>query len=235
MAELGPQLQTLITRPDNRELIRDQIAAILKVEIDGQRQRAESMGLESEPYLVRVFTERSEPWASFSEERKQPIVSVWADNSTFDKGSSNVVSRQRCTGTFHVDIYGFGVSEDSERGHIPADLMAVKECERTLRLARQILMSGFYTYLGFAQERYLPAGSEQVVHGRWLSSITSFQPEMEARPVERVAACRLDLEVTYNEFATEYVGHPLEILALTMERSPEGELISLQYDLSGST
>lgn len=235
MAVLGPQLQTLLERPDNREIIRDQIAAILKVELDGQRQRAEGQGLDSEPYLVRVFTERSEPWAAFSAERKQPIICVWADNSTFDKGTSNVVSRQRCTGTFHVDCYGFGVSEDSELGHIPADLMAVRESERTLRWARQILMSGFYTYLGFPQERYLPQGSEQVVHGRWLSTITSFQPEMEARPVERVIANRLDLEVTFNEFATEYQGQPLEILALTMEKSPEGELLSLQYDLSGST
>lgn len=231
---LTPQLQSLITRPDNRELIRDQIAAIIKIELEGQRQMAEGHGLDSSPYRARVFVERADPWSAIDKANRTPIVSVWAENATFEKGASNVVSTQRCTGTFHIDVYGFGVSEDSQRGHTPADLMASLEAERMARNVRQILMSGFYAYLGFPQLRELPTG-EQIVFGRWLSTITSFQPEMETRPVERVLAIRLDLEVSYNEFASEYQGPPLEIITLSMTKSPDGEieLAGAQLDTSG--
>lgn len=233
---LTPQLQSLIDKLDNRELVRDQVAAIIKVESDAQVRLAPPLG--RDPYLwqLRVFTERSSPWAAFSDtpDGKRPIVNVWAESSTFEKPRSNVISSQTAVGTVHVDCYGFGVAEETIGGHDAADLVAAREAERSVRLCRNILMSGFYTYLGFPQQKFLPEGKKQVCFGRWVSSITSFQPVSSERPVERVAAIRLDLEVTYEEHGPEYIGQPLEILAVSLTKTPDGEWIAPQYNLAGS-
>lgn len=229
---LVAQIQQLIDKKDNRELVRDQIAAILKVESEQQQVLATAASRDPNLWKLRVYTERSDPWSAFSDEpsRRIPIINVWIENSNFEKGGSDPIRHQKSVGTFHIDCLGFGVSEKNDNGsHTAADKLAVSEAERAVRLARNILMSSYYTYLGFPQGKYLPPGSEQVVWSRFPASITAYQPSPSERPVERVAAIRLDLEVTYSEFSPQYVGQELELISSTLVRSPDGEWLTSLY------
>jgi hypothetical protein len=225
------QLQRLIDKRDSFELVRDKVAVILLEESDEQQRLALSEGLDPEQWKLRVFSETSTPWTSFQESEgpQTPIVNVWFETMNFVKAGSNPISRQNGVATIHVDCYGFGFSKGTDEGHTPSDAMAAEEAARAVRLVRNILMSGFYTYLGFPQGVDLPEGELQVVRGRWPTGITAFQPAQEERPVERVAAMRLDLEVSLNEFGPEYEGEELETTTLAFTRSPTGEWFAATY------
>src|SRR3954470_11247609 len=104
------QITELIDRADNSERVRDQIAAILLVEQQNQQALATLAGKDPEQWRLRIFSERSNPWEVFRDQDAEdfdtaPIVNVTFDNSTFDMASSNIVERQKATGTFNVDCY----------------------------------------------------------------------------------------------------------------------------------
>lgn len=225
------QIQNLIDKQDNRELVRDQIAAILKAESNQQRVLALAASKDESLWKLRVYSEKNEPWSAFSDTKRSPLVNVWVENSNFDKAGSDPIHHQKSVSTFHVDCYGYGITQDTLTGHAAADRMAVLEAERAVRLCRNILMSSYYTYLGFPQGAFLTGDQKQVVWSRWSSSVTSFQPAQTDHPVERVAAIRLDLEVTYSEYSPQYQGEPLEILALSLTKDSGGEWFSSDFNL----
>jgi hypothetical protein len=206
------QILELITKVDNFEIIRDQIAAILTVELANQKTLS---GGVPQPL---VFVERSNPWGQFIEaaEVMPPIINVWFDSETFDESTSNVVERQTTAGIFNIDCYGAAVSlDDPAGGHQPADLAAALEAQRTGRLARNILMAGVYTYLGL----------RGLVGKRFPQSLSMFQPQLDNRAVQRVVGARLALQVHFNEFSPQYVGVELETLMIDVLRQETGQLL----------
>ncbi len=227
---LVAQIQELIDKDDNRSLVRDQIAAILKVESTQQRALAVAASKDPELWRLRVYSEKSDPWAAFSDSAKSPIVNVSVENSDFDKAGSDPVHHQKSTSTYHIDCYGFGITEGNDTGHSAADKNAISEAERAVKLCRNILMSSYYTYLGFPQGAFLPPGQKQVVWSRWPTGITSFSPSQTDRPVARVAVVQLNLEVTYSEFSPQYVAQPLEILALALTKTDDGEWLEAEWN-----
>jgi hypothetical protein len=228
---MAAQLQTLINKRDSFELVRAKLATILLEETAAQQVLAHAAALDPNLWKLRVFTERSNPWAEFkdSDEPQTPIVNVWFENMPFAKAASNMVSRQKGVATFHLDCYGFGFAKGTDQGHTSAEVMASDEASRAVRLVRNILVSGFYVYLGFPQANTLPAGQEQIVRGRWPASMTAFQPAQDDRPVVRVNAIRLDLEVEVNEFSTEYVGETIETITAGFTRTGGGEWLSTTF------
>lgn len=213
-------IETLLATRDNVEVVRDQIAAILKVELAHQ---AELGG----PPSPRVFLERATPWGALVEqpENELPIVNVWFDTASYEGAASNIVSRQRCDGTFNVDVYAFAASGDSGAGHAPGDEAAAVACQATLRRVRQILMSAHYTYLGL----------RTIVWKRWPQTLNMFQPPIDARAAHHVIAGRLALAVQFNEFSPEVDGEPLETLLVEVFRATTGELLlRAEYPEQGS-
>ncbi len=227
---LTARIPFLIDKRDNRELVRDRIAEILKVESEAQQVLALDASQDPNLWKLRVYSERSEPWQAFkdSDLGRLPIVNVWFETGNFDKAGSDLIKTQRAVSTYHVDIYGFGTSEDTESGHIAADLKASREVERALTLVRNILMAAEYTYLGFPQQSALPQGEKQIVFSRWPASITAFQPGQAERPVERVSAIRFDLEVTHSEFSPQIPTRTLEVISTSLTRAPDGEWVVIQ-------
>lgn len=220
-------ITSLIDRPDNFEVVRDKIAAILLLESQGQVALATAAS-KPNPALwkLRVFTERSNPWAEWPDPEDPisagnfdttPLVNVSFDNDTFDKARGNVVSQQQADGVFNVDVYGYGVSaSDGSTGHVPGDYAAALEAARALRLVRSILLSAIYINLGL----------RGVVGNRWVGSRTSLQPANSAnRPVQHVMAARLALQVSYLEFAPQIdaVG-TLELVSTSFTRADNGEI-----------
>lgn len=208
------QILELIDKQDNFEVIRDQIAAILTVELANQKILS---GGVPQPL---VFIERSNPWGQYIEAEAvmPPLINVWFDSETFDEATSNVVERQKASGTFNIDCYGAAVSLDDGNpagGHQPADLRAALEAQRTARLARNILMAGVYTYLGL----------RGLVWKRFPQTLSMFQPQIDNRAVQRVVAARLALQVHFNEFSPQYVGELLETLMIDVLRTETGQLL----------
>lgn len=211
-------ITTLINSADVSELVRDQIAAILLTESAGQQALATAAALDSRLWQLRVFVGRSDPWAEFVDAPDQidasPIVNVSFDSATFEMQASNVVERQKVVGTFNIDCYGYGASASSPAGHQPGDEKAEIEAHRALRLVRNILMAGAYTYLGL----------RKTVWRRWIQSVQLFQPQAEGRAVSHVVAIRLALQVDFNELSPQVAGQQLSTIALTVKRSSTGEI-----------
>ena len=203
-------IDTLLETRDNSEVVRDQIAAILKLELEHQTELGG-------PPAPRVFLERSSPWGNLVESppNELPIVNVWFDSASYEPAASNIVSRQRCDGTFHVDVYAFAASRETVPGHAPGDEAASLACQATLRRVRQILMAGQYTYLGL----------RGLVWKRWPQTLSLFQPPSDARTAHHVVAGRLALAVQFNEFSPQFEGEPIETLSVEIFRATSGELL----------
>jgi hypothetical protein len=203
----------LITKVDNVEIIRDQIAAILTVEL--ANQGVLSGGLPQ----PRVFIERTNPWGQFLTSEQppgQPVINVWWDSSTFNESESNVVERQKSETVYNIDCYAAAPSSDVQAGgHLPADEQAARDAQRAVRLARNILMAGVYTYLGL----------RGLVWKRFPQTISLFQPQIDNRAALRVVAARLALQVHFNEFSPQVEGVVLETLMIDINRAETGELL----------
>jgi hypothetical protein len=209
---MPPQILELIDKRDNVEIIRDQIAAILTVELAHQ-------GVLSGLPQPAVFIERSQPWGQFIEATAamQPLINVWFDSESFDASTSNVTERQKSEAIFNIDCYGAGVSQDDgvpAGGHQPGDLQAALEAQRAVRLARNILMAGAYTYLGL----------RGLVWKRMPQTISMFQPQLDNRGVQRIVGARLALKVDFNEFSPQVQGEPLETLIVEVFKAGTGQL-----------
>lgn len=216
------QLTALIEGPDNAELVRDNIAAILLVEQAGQQVIALAQNKDPELWRLRVFLERSNPWdeylGSSSPAQKvdaAPIVNVRWEAAEDDAKASNVVARQKSTGTFFVDCYGYGVSRDTDDGHLSGDELAAREAQRAARLVRRILMAGRYTYLGM----------RGTVSRRWRAKAQAFEPPMDQRPAQHVQGVRVSMQVDFNEFSPQIEGAILDRIDVSVRRADNGEIV----------
>lgn len=222
-------ITSLTTGQDNFETVRDRIAEILAVESVAQQALAVAATEDPEPYKLRVFLERSNPWEEWLDApdtniqgvETAPIVSVCFDNASTDERASNIVERQKLTAVYNIDCYGYGKAIGNSGGHMPADLRASLECQRAIRLVRRFLMAAHYTYLGF------PRGANQIVWRRMLRTITMFQPQIEARPIQKIVGARIAFAVEFSEFSPQVEGEPLEHVGITVERSDSGEVLAL--------
>lgn len=221
------QINTLLTEPDGSELVRDQIAAILRLELDNQRALATAQSLDPTPWDVRVFVERA---GAFEEgiarpSKARPLVNVWIDNQTWDESASNIMERQKTRAFINVDVTGYGVARLGESGgQEPADHRAALECQRVVRLCRQMLMAAPYTYLGM----------RGVVWRRWPQSLSYYQPTIDQRRVLEALGGRLTFAVDFNEFSPQTAPETLEFLAVQLQRAETGEVyFDAAYDYTG--
>lgn len=211
-------IQTLIDKQDNFEIIRDQIAAILKLESTNQQALAVLAGKDPDDWKLRVFTERSNPWEQFLTKPtdRSPLVNIMFDNSTFDPKASNIVERQKSETVYNIDCYGFAVCTDEPTGgHKPGDRESAFETQRAVRLVRNILMASENTYLQL----------RGTVWTRWPQAITSFQPQIDGRQAQQVVGARIALRVGFNEFSPQYVAETLELLTVDVKRLEDGQIV----------
>lgn len=222
----------LIDKQDSFEIVRDQIAAILKLEVVNQMQLATAAGKDASLWNVDVFSERSNPWEQYQNadvsEPNNPIVNVWFDSANSDDASSDTVERQKVNGTFNVDCYACGISTETGDGHNPGDQQAALNLHRVIRLVRNILMAGEYTYLG------LPRRDLQFVWRRRIDSITIFQPSADDATMQNIVGARIVFRVEFNEFSPQVESVPLELLSVQVKRAETGEiLLATEYQYNG--
>ena len=216
----------LINKQDNFELIRDQVAAILALEIDSQMGLALAAGLNVDDWKVRVFSERSNAFEEFlnAPSDTSPIANVCLIIRRLSLLLVMWWSVRKAQDFFNIDCYGYGLARNNPNGgHIPGDQEAAFESNKAARLVRNILMASSYTYLMM----------RGVVWHRWIDAINVFQPEPDTTSLERIVASRVLLKVDFNEFSPQYVPQELELLTVDVNRLSNGELIvESDYDFS---
>lgn len=213
----------LIDKQDTNEIVRDQIAAILAIEVVNQRTLAIADGKDPDDYSFSVYIERSKPWES----SEMPLVNVLFDNDRFDNKNSNQIDRQRATGTFHIDCYAKKTTTDDNEG----DELSSKEADRIARLVRNILMANEYAYLALGY-RELGVGNNLVTK-RYVMRREKFQPDIRNEAYENIIACRLTIEVEYDEFSPQTEMEDFELLINSCQRSDDDKVLFVtEYDMT---
>ena len=209
----------LIDKQDSFEIIRDQIAAILVLEVVNQKALAVIAGKDPALWDLKVYIERANPFEAYLDDNPDvtPIVNVWFDNENFDKGASNLIERQKGTGVFNIDVYAVGVTESNGVGHKPGDRESALNAQRAIRLIRNILMAAENTYLQLTR---------QTAWDRIPQNITLFQPTIGDQPIQKIMGARLALSVSYNEFSPQVKGEIMELLSVDIKRTEDGQLIA---------
>lgn len=216
-----PKITTLIEKQDTNEIIRDQIAAILAIEVENQRQLAISQLKNPDDFSFSVFIERSRPWES----REMPLVNVLFDNDRFDNKGSDIIKEQKAVGTFYIDCYGKKAADETNTG----DELASKEVDRIARLVRNIIMAGEYTYLGLGY-RELGTGNN-LVFKRYIMRREKFMPNINQDGYENIIACRLILEVEYKELSPQAIPVDFELMILQCKKEDGQVYFTAEYDL----
>lgn len=224
-------IEKLIDKLDSFEIIRDEIAAILKVNISRQKDLAIEAGKDPTLWDFNVYSERSNPWEEFQDPEQisePPIVNVWFDSMEVQEARSDTVERQMYSGIFNIDCYCYGVSAETSDGHTTADEDSAKKVHNVIRLVRNILMAGEYTYLG------LPRGSKQFVWGRMVQTVNVFQPAADDATIQNIIGARIVFRVNFNELSPQVEPQTLEILSAQVVRAETGEiLLKTEYQYNG--
>ena len=220
-------ITSLIEKKDTFQIVRDQIAAILKLNVTNQMALAAASGKDETLWDLRVFSERNNPWEEFqdAEGPKSPIVNVWYDSSDFDDAGSSSVNNQKTNAVYNVDIYACGVSAETADGHSPGDESAALTLHNAACLVRNILMAGVYTYLGL----------RGTVWGRKVTAVNIFQPSADNATVQNIIGARISFRVTFTEESPQVDGVLLEAIAIQVDRAENGEiLVQMEYPINGS-
>ena len=106
---LNPVCSTLLDSPDNIEIIRDRIAALLAVDLQNQYQLAtEAEKPDAQDYKVSVYLEHSDPFQLVDTNTPNanpfPLVNITTDSSDDGNGSASV-GKQSLTAKFFLDVY----------------------------------------------------------------------------------------------------------------------------------
>lgn len=216
----------LIQTDDFWQVLRDTVAAILAAEGANQVAQAEALPVDPAPWTFRVYSERANPIEDFTGDAldKTPLVNVWFDSSVFDKGKSNVSTRQQTEPTaINIDVYAYADSEETVGGHTPGDVAAAKKAQRFAMICRKILMHDKYRVMGLAK----------TVGGRWIRSISSFRPAPGQAPYDKIAIVRLILDISHIETIDLELENVLELLHIEMRFEPDGLIrAELEYDFT---
>lgn len=222
-----PLITTLIDGVDALEVVGKQIACILAVETEGQKALARAASKNPAPWDLRVYHERSNPWADFVQrdeledqgerQDRSPVVNVTFDADSTDLSASDGFYQQTVDAVFHVDCIGYGEASDRPGpGHVAADARAACEAQRAARLARQILMAAQYQTLGM----------HGVVCSRMVTGRQQLVPQMDGAAAQHVVAVRLSLAVRFIEFAPQVVPTLLEQINASITRAEDGRVLA---------
>lgn len=189
--------------PDGFEQVRDQIAAILAAYFAA-----------NDP-SVGLYIESSRPWEGLRDSNDLTVVNVAFDGDNDDPAGGNPVQDQKMIGNFHVDVIASAVSRDGQ----PGDRAAAFKVQELARTARAVLMAAENTYL---QRRGLV----------WSRRVTSRQM-LNAQKVSQVfdlIACRLTVQVVYNEVSPQIEPVQIEGIDLTVDDQTGRVVITGAYN-----
>jgi hypothetical protein len=207
------KIDFLLAKNDNIELIRNQIAGILKIETENQYSLAVKQGAaDSRDYKIGVFVERARPWElTGNSENKNPFPLINVSLSGYNGEAGSAQSEKKYKATFYIDCYGCGNLNNTSGDD---DSLATIRAWKTARIARNILMSSYYTYLGL----------RGTVFKRGILSIQTGNPSNMPESAVAVITCRISFVVDFSEKSPQEGGVLFEGMAFRAV-SENGEIL----------
>lgn len=205
MAEINERFN----EPDNCEVIRDQLSAIIALEMENQFKLAKA---EEDPvaddFKVAVFVENDEPWQAGEERDLFPLVNISLETVKREKEAS--VNDTSNIATFNIDCYQVGNKTGKFAGRT-----SVIKAWKLARCVRRILKSDHYHYLKL----------RGIVSKKSISSRQGGYPAGMENSAVKVAVVRIILEVTYDEEAPRTTGPGIEVMPVIIS-DENGQVVS---------
>lgn len=147
MSDFVPAYDELQSEPDNIEVIRDQIAALLVLDLQNQYALAlEADDPNAEDYDIDVYVENDDPLQYVDDETEDanpfPCVNVSLDSTDESKGTAGL-NKQDMAAQIYIDCYATGNTSSTADFGTKASLKVWK----VARLVRRILRAEANAYL----------------------------------------------------------------------------------------
>ena len=210
------KIDFLIDKPDNIELIRDQLCAILKTECIAQQKLA-SDKLDAADYRIGIWKEKSRPWQLTEDSEKKypfPLVNIQLMGFNSDTPHGSTFGQKKYVAQFFLDCYAHGEFGSDGSDDTDSTIKAWK----VGRVIRNILTSEHHAYLGL----------RGTVRDYCITEGKTGDPRNNEQSAQSITICRLILSVDYYEDSPQVEGVKWEYgFILT---SPNGEVL---VDITG--
>jgi hypothetical protein len=192
-----PLFTDLISEPDVVEIVRDQVAAILSLELQNQYKLAQEKKVPRPiDYHIKVYVENSRPYESETAEDLLAFVNVTLPKVDVPRGNSRM-GDQKETALFHIYCAACG----NNTGNFRDDKSSAIRAWKVMRLVRRILMADAYMYLGM----------RKTIGQRHIFLMEAGTPPAPEKSALAYTVIRASLEVSFVERSTEAPGAvPLE-------------------------
>jgi hypothetical protein len=194
MSEMQAQITELIDTPDTLEIVRDQIAAILSLEIQNQYAIAKSQQVKNTAdYNIPIYLENGRPYDVNGKDGKTltRFVNILLPKVGVPESNPRL-GTQKERATFFIDCAACG----NDSGNFRDDKSAMFRAWRVTRLVRRILMSDYYAYLGF----------RGIVSERTVTAMVAGNPDKLEDSALFWETIRVTFEVGFMEKAIEAQG-----------------------------
>jgi len=184
-----PLIAELIETPDNVEAVRDQIAAILSLELQNQFEKAEQEGKpNAADYDIDIYAENSRPYDTAGDDEMVSLVNIVLQEITVPHSNPRI-GDQKEQAIFHV----YCIANGNTTGDFRDDKSATFRAWKIMRLVRRILMSEPYAYLGM----------RKIVTSRTFTKMEAGTPNVQQ--AQAFTVIRAYFEV---QFVEGYIGGP---------------------------
>jgi hypothetical protein len=214
------KITTLIRNPDNIEIIRDQISAILKIECAAQYEMAmEQEAADAADYRIGIWKEKTRPWQITEDAEKKnpfPLVNVSLMGFHADTPPGPAIGQKKYAGEIYLDCYASGEFDSEDQAD---DTDSALKAWKIGRIIRNILSSEQYSYLGL----------RGIVRDFRIAEGKTGDPRNNENSAQSVTICRLVLSFNYYEDSPQ--AETLKFLEYKFAvTAPNGEVL---FDIAG--
>ncbi|MDR1253336.1 MAG: hypothetical protein LBK62_14435 [Treponema sp.] len=198
----NPQITELIETPDILEVVRDQLAALLSLELENQYALAQDKGIpRARDYNIQVFAENSRPYDGAAIGQGQiNLINILVSKVTVP-ASNPRIGNQKEKAVIFIDC----TADGNNTGNFRDDKSAALRAWKIMRLVRRIVMSDQYAYLGM----------RGTVTSRTFTQMEAGSPTIQAALA--LTVIRSTLEVEFVERSIEAPSVILEGIDFTVD------------------
>jgi len=139
----NPLITELVKTPANAEKVRDQIAAILSMELQNQHRLALESGAEdAADYDIKIFADNSRPYDTATKGLVS-VINIALQDITVPKSNPRI-GGQKTRAAFEI----LCIANGNDSGDFRDDMNAAFRAWKIMRLAWRVIMAEPYTYLG---------------------------------------------------------------------------------------
>lgn len=215
---MNNKINVLLDKPDNIELIRDAICAILKIECTAQGELAKEKS-DAADFRIGVWKEKSRPWELNEDAEKKnpfPLVNVQLIEFKSDTPPGAQFGQKKYVAEFYLDCYAHGEFSDTDCDDTDSAVKAWK----TGRIIRNIIASEQRSYLGL----------RGIVRSYSVTGGKTGDPRNNESSAQSITICRLVLSVEYFEDAPQAEAGAFQEYGF-ISTSPSGEVL---FDIAGT-